>query len=274
MLELFLSPFMIRAYIAVFLLSLMALGGAVAMLRGVAYLPAESSHAALGGAALALYLGYAMGLNVNPYFVAIGFSVVASLIVAYASRHADHEVVGIAIAGALAISVSIYAFFRSLVPSWVQAKIDGYLLGDILLLSPVELVELAFMTAIGILFFALFYHEIIYICFDPEGAGAMGLNVALYDYLLFGMMGLAAGLATKAVGSLLVFVLVMAPAAIARELAWDIMSFLLLTVGLTLTFGYLGLFISAATNLATSGTIAIITSLAYVAVIGGRRLRR
>lgn len=274
MLELLLSPFIMRAYIAILLLSAIALGGAVAVLRGVAYLPAESSHAALGGAALAIYLGYVTGFNVSPHLVAIAFSIVTSLIVAYASRHAGPEVVGIAIAGALAIGVSIYAFLRSLVPSYLQVKIDGYLLGDILLLSPSELVELALLTAIGLIYFILFYHEIMYICFDPEGAEAMGLNVALHDYLLFGMMGLAAGLATKAVGSLLVFALVMAPAAIARELAWDVRSFLLLTVSLTLIFGYLGLLLSILANLATSGTIAIIISIAYMAVICWRRLLR
>jgi ABC-type Mn2+/Zn2+ transport system permease subunit len=273
MLEPFLSPFMLRAYMAIFLLSLISLGGAVAVLRGVAYLPAESSHAALGGAALALFVGYITGLSIDPYFTAITFSIVAALVVAYVSRHSGPEVTGIAIAGALAISVSIYAFFRSLMPSWLQAKVDGYLLGDILLLSPIELIELALMVTVGTLFFILFYHEIMYICFDPEGASAMGLNVSLYDYMLFGMMGLAAGLATKAVGSLLVFALVMAPAAIAREFAGDAKSLLLITMSLTLLFGYIGLFISALINLATSGTIAIITSIAYILIIGGKRIK-
>jgi len=273
MLDVLLSPFMLRAYVAVFVLSLIALGGGgIAILRGVAYLPAESAHAALGGAALGVFLEYATGLDVNPYAMAILFSVAASLIVAYAGRHAGPEVVGIAIAGALAISVSMYAFFRSLLPSWLQAKVDGYLLGDILLLSPMELIELAFMTAISVLFLIFFYHEIIYICFDPEGANAMGLNVALYDYLLFGMMGLAGGLATKAVGSLLVFALVMVPAAIARELALDVRSFLILTMVLTLIFGYVGLVLSVLWNLASSGTIAIIASLAYIVTVVGRKM--
>ena len=269
-----LSPFLVRAYIAILLTSFMSLASGIALLRGVAYLPAEASHSALGGAAIGVFLGYFLSFQTEPFYFAILFSSFTAMLVAYAGRHGGAEVLNSALGGALALSVSFYALIRTLVPAELKAVIDSYLVGDILLLTVNDLVRLTTIIALGAVLLYVFKNEILYICFDQEGAEALGLNVPLYDYILFFFIGLAGGLAAKTIGSLMVFALIMLPSVIAKDFSKNIRSYFLLTLVLTLFFGYLGMLISIFINLPSSGSIAAISSLAYVSSLAYKGLKK
>jgi ABC-type Mn2+/Zn2+ transport system permease subunit len=259
-----LSPFLVRAYFAILLTSFMSLASGFALLRGVSYLPAEASHSALGGAAIGVFLGYMLGANVEPFYFAILFSSLTSMLVAYAGRHGGAEVLNAALGGMLAISVSFYALLRALVPAELKVVVDGYLVGDILLLTSDDLVRLATIVFCGVIVLYIFKNEILYVCFDQEGSEALGLNVSFYDYVLFFFMGLAGGLAAKTIGSLMVFALIMLPSVIAKEYSKNIRRYFSITVLLTLAFGYGGLIVSIFTGLPSSGSIAAIASFSYI----------
>lgn len=272
-----LSPVFLKAYLSMILLGAIALSGVLAFLRGVAYLPAEASHAALGGVSIATLVTYVFGLETDPLLWAVAFSVASCLLVAYAGKHGGPERLNAALAGSLAVSVSIYAAVRAVVPAEMRVVMDTYLVSDILLISLKDLLQLTAVVAVVTAIFAVFYNELIYVCFDPEGAEALGLNIGLYDYLLFLLIGLAGATAAKSVGSLLVFALVLAPAATAREVAGSIKSFFAITFALTVALGYVGLALSAAANWPASGSIAVLTSSAYlltlvVKSLAGRRM--
>jgi len=269
-----LSPFLVRAYFAILLTSFMSLASGFALLRGVAYLPAEASHSALGGAAIGVFIGYMLGANVEPFYFAILFSSLTSMLVAYAGRHGGAEVLNAALGGMLAISVSFYALLRALVPAELKVVVDGYLVGDILLLTLDDLVRLATIVFCGVIVLYIFKNEILYVCFDQEGSEALGLNVSFYDYVLFFFMGLAGGLAAKTIGSLMVFALIMLPSVIAKEYSKNIRRYFSITVLLTLAFGYSGLIVSIFTGLPSSGSIAAIASFSYIISIIYIRSRR
>ena len=269
-----LSPFLVRAYFAILLTSFMSLASGFALLRGVAYLPAEASHSALGGAAIGVFIGYMLGADVEPFYFAILFSSLTSMLVAYAGRHGGAEVLNAALGGMLAISVSFYALLRALVPAEMKVVVDGYLVGDILLLTLDDLVRLTTIVFCGVIVLYIFKNEILYVCFDQEGSEALGLNVSFYDYVLFFFMGLAGGLAAKTIGSLMVFALIMLPSVIAKEYSKNIRRYFSITVLLTLAFGYGGLVVSIFTGLPSSGSIAAIASVSYIISIIYMRGRR
>jgi len=269
-----LSPFLVRAYFAILLTSFMSLASGFALLRGVAYLPAEASHSALGGAAIGVFIGYVLGLSVEPFYFAILFSSLTAMLVAYAGRHGGAEVLNAALGGMLAISVSFYALLRALVPAELKVVVDGYLVGDILLLTSGDLVRLATITLFGVIILYIFKSEILYVCFDQEGSEALGLNVPFYDYVLFFFMGLAGGLAAKTIGSLMVFALIMLPSVIAKDYSRNVRRYFSITIFLTLAFGYSGLIVSIFTGLPSSGSIAAIASFSYIASIVYRRGKR
>jgi len=261
----FLAPFLIRAYVAVILSGIAASAGSVAVLRGVSYLPAEASHAALGGVSIAVFLGYLFGAGVDPFYFAVLFSAASAVLVAYAGGRVDKESLNAALGGVMAVSLAVFALLRGLVPANLKVVIDGYLVGDILLLTNKDLMQLGVTVALAVFFELLFYHEVMYICFDAEGSEAMGINVKFYDYLMFFLIGLSGGLMAKIFGSLLVFALVLAPAAAARMFSAHVRTYLINTVILTVLLGMVGLLMSIYLDLPSSGMIAALTSAAYVA---------
>jgi ABC-type Mn2+/Zn2+ transport system permease subunit len=268
-----LNPFMVRAVIAVFLAALMSTLGTLALLRGVAYLPAEVSHSALGGAAVGVYLSAYAASWIDPFLVAALFSVATALTTEYAGRREGAEVMGAAIGGSLAATLAIYAFIRGLVPGELKAVIDGYLIGDILLLSSRDIIQLSAVSILTLAFTLLFYNELIYICFDMDGAEALGLNVKLYDLLLFALAGMAGVVAARSVGALLVYAFMIAPAASARELTNRVRDHLILTFIIALSSGLIGLAAASTFNLPASGTIAAIPSGLYIILLILRYLR-
>lgn len=259
-----LAPFLIRAYIAIALSGVAASAGSVAVLRGVSYLPAEASHSALGGVSIAVFLGYVLSANIDPFYFAVLFSAASAVLVAYAGGRLDKESLNAALGGVMAVSLAVYALLRGLVPGNLKVIIDGYLVGDILLLTSKDLMQLGITVAVAVFFEVLFYREVMYICFDSEGAEAMGINVKFYDYLMFFLIGLSGGLMSKIFGSLLVFALVLAPAAAARMFSAHVRTYLINTVILTVALGMLGLLVSIYLDLPSSGMIAGLTSAAYV----------
>ncbi|MGQ9781547.1 MAG: metal ABC transporter permease [Nitrososphaeria archaeon] len=269
-----LSPFLVRAYFAILLTGFMSVASGIALLRGIAYLPAEASHSALGGAAIGVFAAYYLSLEADPFYFAILFSSLTAMLVAYAGRHGGADMLNSALGGALALSVSFYALTRTLVPAEQKAVIDNYLVGDILLLTLNDLMRLTTIIALGAILLYVFKNEILYICFDQEGAQALGLNVPLYDYILFFFIGLAGGLAAKTIGSLMVFALVMLPSVIAKDFSRNIRRFFILTLVLTLFFGYSGMLISISANLPSSGSIAAVSSLAYISSLAYKGLKK
>jgi ABC-type Mn2+/Zn2+ transport system permease subunit len=259
-----LAPFLVRAYIAIVLSGAAASAGSVAVLRGVSYLPAEASHSALGGVSIAVFLGYILAADIDPFYFAVLFSAASAVLVAYAGGRLDKESLNAALGGVMAVSLAVYALLRGLVPANLKVIIDGYLVGDILLLTNKDLIQLSITVAVALFFEVLFYREVMYICFDSEGAEAMGINVKFYDYLMFFLIGLSGGLMSKIFGTLLVFALVLAPAAAARMFSAHVRTYLANTVILTVVLGMLGLFVSIYLDLPSSGVIAGLTSAAYV----------
>jgi zinc transport system permease protein len=267
-----LSPFLIKAYVAVLLMAATSIIGSVAVLRGVAYMPAEAAHAALGGAALGILLGYVANLTVDPYLVAAIFASITTLFAGYVGRKGGPEAIASALAGALTLGVSVYAFVRYVLPAQLRVILDGYLVGDILLLGDSDIVTLSILTMACMVIFAIFYNEIIYVCFDPEGAEAMGMNASFYDFIIFFLIGLAGSVATKTVGTLIVYALVIAPAITAKELSRSVNGILRLTVIITLVAGYGGLALSIIFNMPSSGSIAIFASAIYVGTMLAKKL--
>ncbi|MEM0204195.1 MAG: metal ABC transporter permease [Nitrososphaerota archaeon] len=267
-----LSPFLIKAYVAVLLMAATSIIGSISVLRGIAYMPAEAAHAALGGAALGILLAHVANLMLDPYMVAAIFASITTLSAGYIGRKGGPEAIAAALAGALTLGVSIYAFVRYILPAKLRVVLDGYLVGDILLLGDFDIVALSILTVACMTIFAMFYNEIVYVCFDPEGAEAMGVNVLFYDFVIFFLIGLAGSIVTKTVGTLIVYALVIAPAITAKELSRSVNGMLTLTAAITLVAGYSGLLLSIVFNIPSSGSIAIFASAIYVGTMLAKRL--
>ncbi|MBS7650204.1 MAG: iron chelate uptake ABC transporter family permease subunit [Candidatus Bathyarchaeia archaeon] len=265
----FTHPFLQRALIALALTSMIsATSGTFTVLRGLSFMPSAVAHAALGGAALAIYLQYS-GLVpfLNPTYGAILFSLIVAVVTGYAGERGVTSRMEVAVGVTFAMAMSIAVFFMYYIPAESTPQIWGYLIGDIYLLTVSDLILLSLASSTITILTIIFLKEFTYLSFDMEGLSAHGLDARLYHYLLVTVSSLAIAVATKAVGAILVYAIMVAPAAAAGEWGKTVTSVSLWAFTIALTTQFAGLVSSLLWNTSPSAVAGMLVSLIYIGTI-------
>jgi ABC-type Mn2+/Zn2+ transport system permease subunit len=159
------------------------------------------------------------------------------------------------------------------IPPTEVPQIWGYLIGDILLLNNLDLTLLA-VTAASLLFITVVFNkEFVYVCVDMEGATAHGMNARGYHYLMLVTSALAIAFATKAVGAILVYAILVAPAAASNELVKSLVGVMLSVFAIALVAELLGIAASFTIQASPSAIAGILAALSYVIAIQVKRIR-
>ncbi|HHO57378.1 MAG TPA: ABC transporter permease [Thermoplasmatales archaeon] len=250
-----LDEFIIRAIVAIFLLAInSSLAGSFTIFRDVPFLVAGSAHAALAGAALFIVLeGW---VAINPFLGAVLFAI---LIAVSASRAKQANV---AIGISFAFSMSLAVLFISLIKEQA-ARVWGLLFGDLLLLTDRDILMMTTFTVILLAIYLVFMREFLFISFDAEGAEVSGINVAWFNVLLLSTISLATVVAMKAVGAILVYAMLMAPAAAANRVAGSVGRVFLLSGVFALVAGFLGMLVAMILPVAPSAVAALMVTTIY-----------
>jgi len=190
------------------------------------------------GAAAAILAGVSA---IAGYFVA---SIGAALIIATVprsqggrARSSESAVIGTVQAFALACG----ALFVSLYGGFLNG-LTGLLFGSFLGVSPGQVTTLLIVAAVAIVALGLVARPLFFATVDPDVAAARGVPVRLLGAVFLVLLGCAAAEASQITGALLVFALLVMPAATAQQLtARPLVSF-----GLTIAFGLLTVWLGLA----------------------------
>lgn len=229
--------FMQRALLAAFLVgTLCSAVSFFVVLKRLSFLGAGISHTALGGIALGLVTG------IDPVLTGSIFAVGTAMSTGYISRigkMSEDAVIGIFYASGMAFGIALISTFKGYYP-----ELFALLFGNILSVSVKDLLLIGLTLAVILLFFILFFKELLAICFDGEMAEAGGLPVGPLYMGLLAAIGLTVMVSIQLVGVVLVAALIVIPGTTAYRLSsnYRVMVVLSLAVGLTGSFG--GLFIS------------------------------
>jgi len=261
------SPFVLRAAAAFFFVAInAALSGVFANFRNSTFLVSGASHAALGGAALVIVLesrGSAFGIS--PVFGAAVFAVLLALAAGSAYNRGSTAGSDTAIGVGFALSMALAVLLISLIPE-SASRVWGLLMGDVLLITNQDLVLLAFLTLCLAIVFVVFWKQFLFVSFDLDGARAFGINADRFNYLLFALIGLSSALLVKAIGSILVFAMLSAPAATALLISDSVKKTLWWSFAIAFVAGILALVLSYFTALSVSAIAAFLVTTAYFAV--------
>jgi ABC-type Mn2+/Zn2+ transport system permease subunit len=269
------TPFLQRALIGAILIAVVsATSGTFLVFRGLSFMTSGVAHAALGGAALGLFLQYT-GLVpwFDPILGALVFSVFVALVTGYAGESGITEKMEVAIGVSFALSMSIAVFLMYYIPPTQVPQIWGYLIGDILLLTSFDIIMLAGTALLLLLVTLMFNKEFVYVSVDMDGSLAHGLNARLYHYLMLITSALAIALATKAVGAILVYALMVAPAAASNEVVHSVRGVVLGVFCIAILSETIGLAASFAFRASPSAIAGILAALSYVIAMQVKRIR-
>ncbi|MFW9984949.1 MAG: metal ABC transporter permease [Candidatus Odinarchaeota archaeon] len=267
------SPIMQRAILASLLVAVIAAtSGTFMVFRGLSFLTSGVAHAALGGASLGLFL-QATGIApwFDPILGAVIFAVFVAILTGYAGERGIAQRMEVAVGVSFALSMSLAVFLMYYLPPTMIPRIWGYLIGDILLLDNLDIVLLIGTALSLVLLIILFKKEFVYVSIDMEGSTAHGMNARGYHYLMLIFAAVAIALTTKAVGAILVYAILVAPAAASNEILKTVNSVIIgvfIIALISMLAGLAGSFTILASPSAIAGLIA---ALSYIIAIQIKR---
>ncbi|WP_369185596.1 metal ABC transporter permease [Streptomyces sp. Y1] len=212
--EMWAYPFMVNAFRAGAVVSVVcAVVGWFMVLRRQTFAGHTLSVAAFPGASLAILLGVSTSLG---YF---GFCVAAALLIAALGRKGrdaraeESAVTGTVQAFALACGYLFISLYKGLLEGPTALLFGSFLgitTGQVTLLAIVGAVLLAVLALIG--------RPLLFATVDPEVAAGRGVPVRLLSTVFLVLLGAATAEASQITGTLLVFALMVIPAATAQQL--------------------------------------------------------
>lgn len=268
--------FMRQALLAGTILSLVTgLVGYFVVLRHQAFAGESLSDVAFTGA-----LGGA-ALGINPLLSLLVTTVAVALAMGgFGERLRGRDV---AIGTVLAWVLGLGVLFLSLFTSRVSGTGTGFsgvtvLFGNILGISTDQANVIAAVSALTVLALLFIARPLLFASLDTDVAAAKGVPVRFLGLAFMALLAITVSEATLAVGALLVFALLLLPAAIAQQVTNRPYAALALAAGLAITMTWLGIAIGFFTGYPSSVCISLLAFVSYVAVVGsntvGQRLRK
>ena len=265
-LDILTSPFMQHALIGGSLVAVAAgLLGYFVITRQNAFAAHALAHIGFPGATGAILVGVPVTVGLAVFCVGGGL-----LIGLFGRRLADREM---ATGTILALATALGVLFASLASANARTT-TSVLFGNLLAISRGQLVVFGAFTAAVVLALAVIARPLMFASIDPEVAAARGVPVRALGIAFVVLLALTITMAVQVVGTLLLFALVVTPAATALRLTARPVLVAAIAVGLALGSVWGGLVLASMIDLPPSFFIVSLAVLAWLIVLGlsgGRR---
>ena len=267
-LEVLQSQFMQHALIGGSLVAVAAgLLGYFVITRQNAFAAHALAHIGFPGATGAILIGAPVTLGLAVFCVGGGL-----LIGLFGRRVADREM---ATGTILALATALGVLFASLASANASTT-TSVLFGNLLAISQDQLLVYGAFTLAVVGTLAVLARPLMFASVDPAVAEARGVPVRALGLAFVVLLALTITMAVQVVGTLLLFALVVTPAATALRITARPVRVALISVALALGAVWGGLVLSAMVDLPPSFFIVSLAVTAWVIVlaVGGRRVRR
>jgi len=261
------NVFMQRALLAGILVSIScAIVGTYVVLRGMAFVGDALAHGVLPGVAGAVIVGAPVMLGAAAGALAmiagVGF-------ITAKSRLSNDSAIGLLFIGLLALGVVLVSSSDEL-----TGDLDAILFGEFLGVSWSDLLVQTIGLAVVALVCAWAARPFLLLCFDPDLADAMGFGARRHHRLILALVAGTVVVSFQAVGSLLVFGMLLAPAGTAALVTRRIGSMMAVAMLVGVVSTYIGLLCSYHFDLAAGASVVLSSVVIFFVVLVARSLRR
>lgn len=252
--------FMQRALVALALVSVVsAVIGTFVVVKGMAFIGDALAHASFAGVAAAFVLGASI------YYGAIAAAVLTALAITYVSRQARVQfdtAIGILFVGAFSLGIVIISAQEA-----YTVDLFSFVFGNVLGVGWDDVWLIAAMGAVVVVLVVAFYKELLFTAYDPTMAAAVGIPVALVEYGLLALIGLATVIALKAVGIVLVVAMLVTPPATAMLFVRRLPAVMAVSAALAMASSVIGLYVSYHAGTASGASIVLVATTLFVAAL-------
>jgi len=237
--------------------------GYFVVLRRSSFAAHGLSHAGFTGAAGAVLLG------INPIFGLFAFTMGGALLMAALGKRAVNRDVQIGVV--LSFMLGLGLLFVSLYRGGYSSEAYSILFGQILGINAADVRVTLGTSTVVLAVFAALYRPLLFTSLDEEVAEAKGMPVFGVGLAFMLLIAAATSIAVQVVGVLLIFSLMVTPAAVAQRLARRPGQGIGISVGIALLATWSGLFVSYYSPYPVSFFITTITFVIYIATRLGQR---
>lgn len=273
LLEPFSYPFMLRGLLAAGLVGVIcAVMGTFIVLRGMAFFGDALSHTILPGVAVGYLIGG--GAREPLFWWALVTAVVSALSIGAISRGTrikEDTAIGIIFAGMFALGIALISTVRS-----YTVDLTHFLFGDVLGVTPADLMLIAIFGAAILLVILAFYKEFVVISFDPILATTLRLPHLLLEYLLLILIAVTIVVSLQTVGVALMVAMLITPAATANLLTRRLPVMMGIAALIGALSGVIGLYLSFYLNIASGAAIVLVATAIFLITflaVPGRKAR-
>ena len=241
-----------------------SLVGTWVVLRGLAFLGDALAHGVVPGIALAVLWSF------NPLVGAFVAALVMSGLITFVSNRTvmrDDTAIGLLFVGMLALGVLIISKAKSF-----ATDVTAILFGDALGVTRADLRNQFIAAVIVIVLTILLYRPFLALTFNQVKAQTLGMRPKLAQAALLALIAVAIVSSFQAIGTLLVFGLIVAPPATAALLVNRVVLIMLVSVVSGSLAVFFGLLMSFHYGTAGGATIAVLCVLQFFVVLGGQSL--
>lgn len=257
--------FMRYAFVAVMIITpLFGLMGTMIVSRKMAFFSDALGHSALTGIAIGVVFGIS-DTSISMVIFAVLFAVLLNQISSRGAASTDTVI-------SVFSSCSVAAGLAILSKGGNFSKYSGILVGDILSITPQELLYLILIFAVTAVFWLFGFNKLLAVSLNRTLAKSRHIPVKLMENLFAVLTALIVMVSIKWVGILIINALLILPAAASKNISENSREYHFFSIVFSLFSGILGLIISYFTNVATGPMIVIIASVIYfVTYVWGRK---
>lgn len=250
--------FIQNAFMATFLVSVVAaIIGYFILVRGLTFAGHAFSHVGFAGAAGAVWLG------IDPLFGLLFFTISAAVAIGFLGKELRERDITIGIIFTLALAFGVLFLF--LYTGYAE-EAYSILFGTILGISRTDVIVTAVFSLMTIGTIGFLFRPLLFSSFDPEVAEARGVPTRLLAIMFLVLVAITVSISVQVVGVLLIFTLLVGPAATAMRLFKNPFTTIGVAILLGLIYSWLGIFLAALTNLPVSFFIASLSFGVYLPV--------
>lgn len=265
--EAFEWTFMKNALLALLLLTpLLALLGTMAVNQQMAFFSDALGHSTLTGIGLGVVLGVSSDLLAMLVF-GIAWALLICRIKQTGAASTDTVI-------SVFSSTSVAAGLLILSRGGGFAKYSTLLVGDVLAVTPGDLLWLLLALVVGVLLWAVMYNQLLLGSVNASLARTRGVRVRLVECAFVVLVAVAVMLSIKWVGVMLINALLILPAAAARNVARSSRQHAVISVLIALVCGFAGLVCSYAWDTTVGAAIVLWAAACYFISLGLRRFIR
>ncbi|MFM7171684.1 MAG: metal ABC transporter permease [Caldilinea sp.] len=246
--------------------ALCGLLGVYIVLRGMSYIGHGLSHAIFGGAVVSYVMqwDFYVGAGLWGFLTAVLINQTVRR-----TRIGADAAIGVITTASFAVGVALISRYRRFTQSF-----DAALFGNILGVTWEQVgvvAAIALLVAVAILFL---YKQLLFTTFDAEVAQVYGVRTQWVDTLFALSLAAAIIASMQVLGVTLIAAALVIPAITARLLTDSFGRMMVLSVGLGVLCGALGMYLSFYVDVASGATIVLLQATAFAVALVVSALRR